>query len=190
MVCCYLHLSIIIYHSTLTNSMFKQIFQYYKIYRMSVHITISHKCLYISQFLETLMMTVHYILISNNNLTNISFLLQEYFISIQYSCVFYYFISQLCEAFKILRILPKIKLPLIFLNALGILGFSIFVIIKSTNKESLYNCNNMLWVYLHAFNLGLSMIFIVVGLKANKLLKTLISQKGIIVDDIRIKQFW
>ena len=157
---------------------------------MSVHVTLSHKSLYISQSLEALLMTVHYLILGYEDLTNISFLLQEYFISIQYSCVFYYFISQLCEAFKILRILPKIKLPLILLNTAGIIGFSIFAIIKSSLGDSLYNCNNLLWVYLHAFNLALSVLFVAVGLKANKLLKTLMSQKGIIIDDIRIKQFW
>jgi hypothetical protein len=157
---------------------------------MSVHVTLSHKSLYISQSLEALLMTIHYLILSYDDLTNISFLLQEYFISIQYSCVFYYFISQLCEAFKILRILPKIKLPLILINTAGIMGFSIFVIIKSSLGDSLYTCNNLLWVYLHTFNLALSVLFIAVGLKANKLLKTLMSQKGIIIDDIRIKQFW
>lgn len=152
--------------------------------------TTSHKSLYLSQSFEALLMTVHFFLISSEDLTNITFLLQEYFISIQYSCVFYYFISQLSEAFKILKILPKIKLPLIILNTTGIIGFSIFVIAKSSLGYSLYNCNNLLWVYLRSFNLGLSVLFIAVGIKANKILKTLMLQKGIVVDDFRIKQFW
>ena len=152
--------------------------------------TSSHKSLYISQIIEALLMTIHFFLISSKSLSNITFLLQEYFISIQYSCAFYYFISQLCEAFMILKILPKIKLPLILLNIAGIIGFSIFVIVKSSLGYSLYNCNNLLWVYLHSFNLGLSLLFVAFGFKANKLLKTLMFNKGIIVDDIRIKHFW
>ena len=167
-----------------------QIFQYIKTSRIAYSLSISYKLVFLSQTLETLLMTLHYLFLFSSSLTNVSFLLQEYFISIHYSCVFYYFISQLCEAFKILRILPNIKLPLILINTAGILGFSIFTIIKRALGYELYNCNNLLWVYLHAFNFFLSLIFLLIGLKANRLLKSLLSNKGLMVDDTRIKQFW
>jgi hypothetical protein len=183
----FLSLSIILLGLTV---FFIQIFQYIKTSRVAYTLSVTYKLVFLSQLLETLLMTIHYLFLFSSSLTNISFLLQEYFISIQYSCVFYYFISQLCEAFKILRILPNIKLPLILVNATGILGFSIFTIIKTVLGDELYNCNDFLWVYLHTFNFCLSLIFLLIGLKANRLLKSLLSNKGLMVDDTRIKQFW
>ena len=70
-------------------------------------------------------MCIHYSLIGDQY--DPIFLLQEYFMTIQYSVVFYYFVSQLCDTFKILTQLYRIKIPLIVINGIMLIGFAIFV---------------------------------------------------------------
>ena len=133
-------------------------------------------------------MCIHYSLIGDQY--DPIFLLQEYFMTIQYSVVFYYFVSQLCDTFKILTQLYRIKIPLIVINGIMLIGFAIFVGIYTWLNKGLYNCNNAIWIYLHGCNIVLSISFTIIGIKASKLLKILSNDKNLIIDNDKIKQFW
>lgn len=133
-------------------------------------------------------MIVHYLFLGD--MFNVIFLLQEYFMMIQYSLVFYYFVSQLIETFKILIKLYQVKTPLILLNVLMLTGFALYTGISLGLNEPLYNCNNGIWVYLHVCNFSLSIIFAAIGCKADEILKNLKNTQELAIDYDKIRQFW
>jgi hypothetical protein len=133
-------------------------------------------------------MTVHYTILGG--FFNIIFLLQEYVLLIQYSLVFFYFISQLYKSFKALKEITYLKFIMIASNAVMLLGFLIYIGILGSLGESFYNCNNGIWIYLHGCGVLLSLAFLVIGIKATKLLKVLKQSNNLIIKDEKIKQFW
>ena len=143
---------------------------------------------FVGQLAQCLAMIVHYTFLGDS--FNVVFLLQEYFMAVQYSLVFYYFIVQLIQAFDVLLGLYQVKIPLILLNVLMLTGFLIYVGIAAGLQDSLYNCNNGIWVYLHTWNLALSIIFAFIGLRANKALGRMMESAKDTIDNAKIKQFW
>ena len=165
-----------------------QFFQYCIFLKSISRLSSSQHWVFIGQLAQTLAMTVHYTFLGNS--FNVIFLIQEYFVSVQYSLVFYYFISQLYDAFRILQGLAKVKLPLIIINVLMLVGCLVYVGVITGINGSVYNCNNGIWIYLHSCNMVLSLIFICVGLKAKQLLQILKENSKVIINVEKIRQFW
>ena len=147
----------------------------------------SQHLIFLGQLIQTIAMTIHYILIGSD--FDPLFLLQEYFMTVQYSLVFYYFVSQLCDAFTILTKFYKIKVPLIIINGLMLIGFALYVGINAGLGKALYNCNNGIWVYLHCCNILLGIGFVAIGRKASNLLK-INNNKNLLINNEKIKEFW
>ena len=164
---------------------FRKIALYIVLFMKSRTNIFNRDLVFLGQFTQTLAMSIHYAFIGNE--FNIIFLLQEYFLSVQYSLVFYYFIAQLAENMSIIK---KIKIPLIILNFLMLSGFMIYLIVYIVFDNQIYNCNNGIWIYLHSCGLILSIIFIILGYFANKTLQELKKLGNILIDSNKLKHFW
>ena len=181
----FLGLSCLILFLTVT---FTQILQYQRTSKMLFVIRRTQHLVFLGQIAQSLAMIVHYTFLGDS--FNVIFLLQEYFMAVQYSLVFYYFIIQLIEAFNVLLGLYQVKIPLILLNVLMLTGFLIYVGIAAGLQYSLYTCDNGIWVYLHTWNLALSLIFAFIGCRANKALESMKESAKDTIDNEKIRQFW
>lgn len=162
-----------------------QIIQYTLIYKETRTMTYSKNLVFAAQFLQLFSMCLHYAFVGDS--FNIIFLLQEYFLNVQYSLVFYYFLIQLSENMRSLR---QVKTPLIILNGLMLIGFIVFLIVYIVLDIDIYSCNSGIWVYLHGCGLVLSSIFTYLGYHAGKNLKVIAQNYNIIVDNDKLKHFW
>ncbi|OMJ79434.1 hypothetical protein SteCoe_20535 [Stentor coeruleus] len=130
-------------------------------------------------------MCLHYTFLGDD--FNITFLLQESFLNVQYSFVFYYFFIQLSEN---MRSLLKTKIPLITFNLVTLLSFLIYLIVSISQNQNIYKCNSGIWVYLHSCGMFLSLIFIYLGYHAGKHLYIVAMNFNFIVNYNKIKHFW
>ncbi|OMJ79798.1 hypothetical protein SteCoe_20100 [Stentor coeruleus] len=161
------------------------IIQYTLIYKESRIMNYSKNLVFAAQFLQLFSMCLHYAFVGDD--FNIIFLLQEYFLNVQYSLVFYYFLIQLSENMRSLR---QVKIPLIILNGLMLIGFIVFLAVYIALDLDIYSCNSIIWVYLHGCGIVLSSIFIYLGYHAGKNLKVIAQNYNIVVNNNKLKHFW
>lgn len=133
-------------------------------------------------------MTLHLLFYSDE--LNPLFILQEYFISIQYSTVFYYFTIQLCNAYNSLQVFTNIKIPLMIINFGMLIGFLVILVVYISLNIELYNCDNLTYIYLHSCNAILSLLFLFFGVRTGQVLRALYEKKRLLIDTSKFKQFW
>lgn len=175
-------LSFLIFILTVTSI---KIVQYISIYLETRSFIYSRDLVFICQSVQTLSMSVHYTFIGSE--FDIIFLLQEYFLSVQYSIVFYYFLHQLSENMQLIKL---VKMPLIILNILMLSGFLIYLGVYIELDIELYNCNNAIYVYLHGCGMALGVIFVMLGAYASKTLEKLKDSENFVVDKKKLNHFW